>query len=98
MIEAVQQEGASVRTRYYERATLFFKRAVLLLILKPTLVKTEDMMADIMTKPTDKGTYFKMRNAAMNITVNLKTQLEQSLCALHGTTKQLARQLFSRID
>ena len=96
MVDSVQQEGASVRTRYYERATLFFKRAVLLLILKPLLIKTEDMMADIMTKATDKGTYFKMRNVAMNITSNLRAQLEQSMCALHGTSKQLARQLFNR--
>ena len=47
--EMVQVEGASVRTRYYERAILLLKRAVLLLILKPFLVTTDYMLADILT-------------------------------------------------
>ena len=42
----VQQEGATARTRYYERATLLIKRAVLLLIFRPYLVCTTDMIAD----------------------------------------------------
>ena len=46
-----QQIGSSSRTRYYERAVLLFKRAVLLLILNPVLVKTEHMIADILTTP-----------------------------------------------
>ena len=33
----VQQDGASSRTRYYERATLLIKRAVLLLLFRPLL-------------------------------------------------------------
>eukprot|EP00966_Prymnesium_polylepis_P024245 558478-Prymnesium_polylepis.3 len=35
LYDLVQQEGASNRTRYFERATLLIKRAVLMPILKP---------------------------------------------------------------
>jgi hypothetical protein len=56
-----QQIGASSRTRYYERAVLLFKRAVLLLILSPSIITT-DNMGDIFTKATDKSTFVRMRN------------------------------------
>ena len=92
----IQQEGASVRTRYYERATLLLKRAVLLLVIRPVLIKTEDMTADILTKATDKGTFFKMRNFAMNIASPLRKVLERSLVALSGTAKQLAAHLLNK--
>ena len=49
-----QQVGSSSRTRYYERAVLLFKRAVLLLILSPYLVGTHDMVADMFTKAVDR--------------------------------------------
>ena len=52
----MQQEGASVRMRYFERATLLIKRAVLMLILKPFLVSTHCMLADMFTKPVEKST------------------------------------------
>ena len=45
--EIVQQEGASARTRYYERAVLLVKRAVLLLIMSVYLIGTDSMSADI---------------------------------------------------
>ena len=44
--EIVQQEGASARTRYYERAVLLVKRAVLLLIMSVYLIGTDSMSAD----------------------------------------------------
>ena len=43
----IDKEGASVRTRYYERAILLLKRAAMLLIFQPTLISTSDMLADI---------------------------------------------------
>ena len=96
LFDMIQQEGASVRTRYYERATLLLKRAVLLLVIRPVLIKTEDMTADILTKATDKGTFFKMRNFAMNIASPLRKVLERSLIALSGTAKQLAAHLLNK--
>ena len=44
-----------------------FKRAVLLLILTPLRVDTEDMIADICTNATPKATFLKMRNNMMNV-------------------------------
>ena len=43
----VTQEGASSRTRYYERATMLIKRAVLMLLLVPHLISTHCMIADM---------------------------------------------------
>ena len=50
----VTQDGATSRTRYYERATMLIKRAVLMLMLFPYLVKTDKMIADMFTKALDK--------------------------------------------
>ena len=50
MFKLISQEGATPRTRYYERATLLIKRAVLMLLLIPHLVATRFMIADIFTK------------------------------------------------
>ena len=90
-----QQVGASARTRYYERATLLFKRAVLLLILKPYLVGTKDMMADMFTKAVDKPTFVRMRNGMMNIHGGLRSTLERSY---NASTGQLRRLIGSAYD
>ena len=97
MIDLLHQEGASVQTRYYERATLFIKCAVQLLIFKPVLIKTTEMIADIFTKATDKGTFVKMRNVLMNTNSGLRNKLEQSMRALHGSSRKLAHHLLDRI-
>ena len=49
LYDQLQQEGASARTRYYERAILLLKRAVLLLIMTPYFVTTDNMLADVFT-------------------------------------------------
>ena len=53
LFDQLQQEGATARTRYYERAILLLKRAALLLILLPFLVTDDNMVADMFTKATD---------------------------------------------
>ena len=93
----VQQEGASVRTRYYERATMLIKRAVMLLIFRPYLVKTTEMIADIFTKATDKGTFFKMRNVVMNCTSSLRESLDASASTVHGEARLLVDRLLMRV-
>ena len=60
--DIVQQEGASARTRYYERAVLLVKRAVMLLLTTTYLIGTDSMTADIFTKALDKATFFSSRN------------------------------------
>ena len=62
-----QQTGSTARTRYYERAVLLFKRAVLLLILSPRQVSTHEMVADMFTKPMRNANDFhKLRRIIMN--------------------------------
>ena len=81
----LQQEGASARTRYYERAVLLLKRAVLLLIMTPHLVTTDNMLADVFTKATDKGTFAKMRGHLMNINAALIERRDREKhAACHG--------------
>ena len=92
-----QQVGASSRTRYYERAVLLFKRAVLLLILTPFLVTTDYMMADIFTKATDKATFIKMRNAMMNVHGSLRGALERGYQLSYGSMRRLAGSLYDRL-
>ena len=93
----ITQEGASSRTRYFERATLLIKRAVLMLILAPFLISTHFMLADVMTKPADKGTFVRMRNVMMNVHSGLRNSLVESAHALHGEALLLVQRLMSRV-
>ena len=93
-----QQIGSSSRTRYYERAVLLFKRAVLLLILTPLRVSTDNMMADIFTKATGKATFLKMRNAMMNIHGPLRGALEKSYNASSGRLRRLIGSVYDAVD
>ena len=93
----VQQDGASSRTRYYERATLLIKRAVLLRLFRPLLVKTADMVADMMTKALDKASFAKFRNVAMNCNHQLRSSLQSSMTALHGEAQLLVSRLLGRV-
>ena len=96
MYDLVQQEGASTRTRYFERATLLIKRAVLLLILRPFLVKTHFMTADIFTKPLDKSTFVRLRSVLMNTNGSYREPLMLALESMHGEARSLATRLLGR--
>ena len=93
----IQQDGASVRTRYYERATLLIKRAVLLLLFRPLLVKTSDMVADMMTKALDKASFAKFRNVAMNANADLRSSLRDAVACLHGEAQMMVSRLLARV-
>jgi hypothetical protein len=97
MVDMVQQEGASVRTRYYERAILLLKRAVLMLVFRPVLVPTDLMLADIFTKATEKGTFIKLRNIMMNNNGVTRGYLATAVSTLHGASRKLAVHLLSRM-
>ena len=60
MYTLVTQEGATTRTRYYERATLLIKRAVLMLLLAPYLIATQFMIADIFTKSLRERLFYQV--------------------------------------
>ena len=97
MIDMIDKEGASVRTRYYERAILLLKRATMLLIFQPVLISTNDMLADIFTKATDKASFVKLRNIMMNNIGMLRGYLALTVPALHGASLKLASTLLERV-
>ena len=92
-----QQIGSSARTRYYERAVLLFKRAVLLLILSPVLVGTKDMPADIFTKATDKGTFIRMRNMMMNVHGPMRSVLHSAFMTTSGPLRRMVGSLYGAV-
>ncbi len=94
--DMVQQDGASSRTRHFERSTLLYKRAILLLILAPFLVMTDYMIADIFTKATDKATYARMRNVMMNVHSEMGFVIQNALCSVHGSSARVLRRLVDR--
>ena len=100
MYDNVQKEGATAKTRYYERATLLIKRAVLLLILKPFLVSTNYMLADIFTKAPEKAVFVRMRNRMMNAHASLRAHLLAMLDssgAVTGAVGNLSRRLLGAL-
>lgn len=92
-----QQVGSTARTRYYERAVLLYKRAVLLRILSTHLVSTDNMVADIFTKATDKATFTRMRNSMMNVHGSLRSSLEKSFRATTGSLRRLIGSVYGTI-
>ena len=92
-----QQVGSTSRTRYYERAVLLFKRAVLLLILFPFQVDTKQMIADIFTKATDKQTFVKMRNKMMNVHGSLKSAVEAGYRISTGHLRRLMGSMYDAL-
>ena len=93
MYKMVTQEGATSRTRYYERATMLIKRAVLMLLLQPYLIGTTNMIADLFTKALDKGQFYKLRDVMMNHHAPLRDALSVAMCQMHGSASRLAQRL-----
>ena len=93
----VTNEGASSRTRYYERATLLIKRAVLMLLLLPLLVSTHFMLADTFTKALEKSTFVRFRNVIMNCNSSARASLALTLLSLHGEARRNAERLMSQL-
>ena len=97
LFKTVHHEGHSARVRHYERATLLFKPAVLLLLLKPYRNSNMDMIADIMTKAVEKAKFAKMRDFMMNVHSTLRTQLEAGLCTAIGSSSKMMNCLLDRL-
>ena len=95
--DLITQDGASARTRYFERATLLIKRAVLMLILLPFHISTNFMVADLMTKVTDKGTFIRLRNHMMNVHSELRTSLADTMFKIHGEASLLVERLMRKL-
>ena len=93
----VQHDGATQRTRYYERATMLIKRAILLLLFRPYLIKTSEMVADVFTKALEKGLFVKFRNIVMNCHPNLRDTLMSARSTMHGEARLLVDRLLGRV-
>ena len=91
--DGVQQDGATQRTRYYERALLLVKRAVLLLIMVPFLIGTDSMTADILTKPLEKSAFMRHRTIMMNLNGGLRAGLESGLIGASGSVRRMMERL-----
>ena len=66
MHDLVTKEGASSRSRHFERATVLIKYAVLKLMVVCYLIGTKFMSADVFTKATDEWTFKTMRAVLRN--------------------------------
>ena len=93
--DLIQQEGASSRTRYFERATLLIKRAVLLLLVQPYLIATQYMIADIFTKALPRDTFVKMRGQLMNLHSPLRKSVEDGMMCMTGRMRRMAQHMFA---
>ena len=67
MMDLIKKDGTTARTRYFERATMLVKYAVMKLIVETHLVPTAKMIADIFTKAVDKETFMLMRAWLLNL-------------------------------
>ena len=97
LYKTVHHEGHSARVRHYERATLLFKRAVLLLLIKPYKISDVDMVADILTKAVEKAKFAKMRDFMMNVHSSLRNNLEAGLCTAIGSSSRMMGRLLERL-
>ena len=93
----VTNEGATYRTRYYERATMLMKRAVLMLLLHPLLVPTHYMIADMFTKALEKTNFVRFRNIVMNCNGSTRDTLQHAAFFLHGEARRLVDRLLRQL-
>ena len=97
LYKTVHHEGHSARVRHYECATLLFKRAVLLLLLKPFKISDVDMVTDILTNAVEKAKFVKMRDFMMNVHSTLRIQLEAGMCTAIGSSSRMMNRLLERL-
>ena len=64
--QLIQKEGASQLTRYFERATILVKYAIMELLVQPFLVSTKAMTADVFTKAVDEETFHRCKHVLHN--------------------------------
>lgn len=71
LVAVVMKEGASSRTRYYDRATTLVKDHWMRKIVDVIFVTTDKEVADIFTKATDSNTFFRMAQYIYNCSFDI---------------------------
>ena len=89
--QLIQKEGASQLTRYFERATILVKYAIMELVVRPFLVPTKNMTADVFTKAVDEETFHRCKHELHNtVRENYVTRKAKRLtAALSGLTSRM---------
>ena len=68
--DIITKPGSTQRTRYFERATMLVKRLFAMRIITPVLIRTDDMVADILTKALQRDKLAKCRECMLNLDRN----------------------------
>ncbi|KAL1500408.1 hypothetical protein AB1Y20_013065 [Prymnesium parvum] len=66
MFMLVQSNVVSQRTRHFERAATLVRWAVLRLLVRPYLVSTDQMIADVFTKAVEQDVFQRFRELLLN--------------------------------
>ena len=55
------------------------------------------MIADMLTKSLDRGTFAQFRNIVMNVTSLLKTEIDRAKVATHGSLSRMLDRVVGRL-
>ena len=64
---------------------------------EPHPISTNFMVADLMTKATDQGTFIRLRNHMMNVHSELRTSLADTMFKIHGEASLLVERLMRKL-
>lgn len=92
MIDIIKKDGTTQRTRYFEKATMLVKYAVLRLFIATLLISTKEMIADIFTKAVEKDIFILMRKHLLNLGGDTAHHV------MHGRASRAARILLELIQ
>jgi len=88
--DIITKPGSTQRTRYFERTTMLVKRLFAMCIIVPVLIRTDDMVADILTKALQRDKLAKCREYMLNLDRNVN-----SIGALSANARRIWKQLRS---
>jgi hypothetical protein len=88
--DIITKPGSTQRTKYFERATLLVKRLFMLHVVAPILIRTDDMMADALTKAVHRDKFFRCRHYMLNLECR-----EGAFGALSAKARRILKQLRS---
>ena len=88
-LDIVVKDGATLRTRHFERSTIMIKRLYALRVVEPHLAGTKSMVADLFTKAiVEPAAFFQFRDYLLNFQNGPGTQV-----VLHGQAARLWKAL-----